>query len=619
MKNSFKQLFRSPVKLLLCVVAVVGSTALCALGLLLWQQADGQIRSLEESFTTIATVEQTPNTTELSSVWDAALGAYTHSSAPVYDSILSEGCLEEAEFSFLAGPEKRPYYGAYLPSGLTTTATRQATANYYIVEFTPQETCVPSQPVRVDVVQVLFGRQQGDSLWFCDHFAENPPALERGKTYIACMQYWPNTHGEAISTTVEFVPLLCPYTTQYDSNGNKLESSVIPDRDTLWEEVTEGFYETGRGQYWLSLADSLQGLDSTIPVLPTESLSLLPSFHEGKASLIEGEITEEQFQEGAGVCLVTEEFAQANGLSVGDSLSLSLYFANYNTPASQLFGYSSGALDFSLLNSEGQVYPTFFEKEYTIAGIYRYSPDGSESVQLGASEMGRDMVIVPAKSITVSDEHNIADYGPMSGTTTSFQIENGSIAACETALASLPQSGFLTITFDDNGYTQIMDSVSQARNVSIVLCGMGVFCLLLVLCLLLYFFVVKQAKRVAIERALGRSKSQCRCSILSGLVAVVASSAILGGAVSLWAVGTVSDVVALSGNEESFSTQYSAGENYYNDSVTVLEEDENSGENDIIPVAALISTYICFFVILGNLIFVRILGKDLLIFIQPRD
>ena len=617
MKNSFRQLFRTPVKLLLCAVTVIGGTALCILGLLLWQQADSQIRSLEESFTTIATVEQTPNTTELSSVWDAALGAYTHSSTPVYDSILSVDSLEDSEFPFLAGPEKRPYYGAHLPSGLKTTATRQATANYYIVEFTPLETCVPSQPVRVDVVRVLFGNQNGDSLWFCDHFSENPPTLEKGKTYIACMQYWGNTHGEAISTTVEFVPLLCPYTTQYDSNGNKAESSVIPDRDTLWEEVTAGFYETGRGQYWLNLAESLQGLDTTIPVLPTESLSLLTSFHEGKASLVDGEITEEQFQEGAGVCLVTEEFARANGLSVGDSLPLSLYFANYNTPASQLFGYSSGALDFSLLNSQGQVYPIFFEKEYTIAGIYRYSPDGSESVQLGASEMGRDMVIVPIKSITVSDENNIADYGPMSTTTTSFQIENGSIAACESTLATLPQNSFLTINFDDNGYTHIIDSVSQTRNVARILCIIGFLCLLLVLFLLLYFFVVKQAKRVAIERALGGSKNQCRRSILIGLLVVVTASTILGGTVGLCSVSLISENAVHYGNEEVFSTQYSMGEEDIDDDPVVSQSVDY--RDFILEIGLVVFGVFSITLLIGILLVENMLRKELIYLLHPVD
>ena len=618
MKNSLKQLFRAPVKLLLCGVAVMGSTALCVLGLILWQRAEGEIRSLEENFTTLATVEQTPNATELSSVWDAALGAYIHSSAAVYDSFLPVNIVEETGFPFVAGPEKRPYYGAHLPSGLETTTTRQATSNYYIVEFTPQETCVPTQPVRVDVVQVLFGNQDGNSLWFCDHFSQNPPTLEKGKTYIACMQYWPNTHGEAISTTVEFVPLLCPYTTQCDSSGNRLESAVVPDRDTLWEEVTDGFFETGRGQYWLNLAESLQGLDTTLPVLPTDSLSLLPSFHQDKATLVEGEeITEEQFQEGASVCLITEEFARTNGLHLGDSLPLSLYFANYNTPASQLFGYASSALDFSLLNREGQVYPTFFEDTYTIVGIYRYSPEGSESVQLGASEMGRDMVIVPAKSVTASDADNIADYGPMSATTTSFQIENGTIAACEAAFADLPQSQFLSITFDDNGYTQIMDSVSQARSVAILLCVMGFFCLLLVLFLLLYFFVVKQQKRVAIERGLGWSKSQCKRSILSGLLMVAAVFAILGGVVSLWAGETLPVDETLYGDEESFSTRYSVGEtDVEQDRMLAEPPDCATGYPEVLVVVAVV---LAITAVSGNLLMNRNLKKELLPLLSGRE
>ena len=358
-------------------------------------------------------------------------------------------------------------------------------------------------------------------------------------------------------------------------------------------------------------------MDTTIPVLPTESLSLLTSFHEGKASLVDGEITEEQFQEGAGVCLVTEEFARANGLSVGDSLPLSLYFANYNTPASQLFGYSSGALDFSLLNSQGQVYPIFFEKEYTIAGIYRYSPDGSESVQLGASEMGRDMVIVPIKSITVSDENNIADYGPMSTTTTSFQIENGSIAACESTLATLPQNSFLTINFDDNGYTHIIDSVSQTRNVARILCIIGFLCLLLVLFLLLYFFVVKQAKRVAIERALGGSKNQCRRSILIGLLVVVTASTILGGTVGLCSVSLISENAVHYGNEEFFSTQYSMGEEDIDDDPVVSQSVDY--RDFILEIGLVVFGVFSTTLLIGILLVENMLRKELIYLLHPVD
>lgn len=611
MKHSCKQLFRTPIKLILCGLAVVGSTALCVLGLLLWQQAESRIRALEENFTTLATVEQIPNATELSSVWDAALGDYIHSSAAVYDTFLPVDLLEEMEFPFVAGPEKRPYYGAHLPQGMTTTASRQATSNYYMVEFTPRETCVPTQPVRLDVVQVFFGNQSGDSLWFCDHFSQNPPPLEKGKHYIACMQYWPNAHGEAIATTVEFVPLLSPYTTQCDRQGNRLESSVIQDRDTLWEEVTPDFYETGRGQYWLNLAHSLQGLDTTIPVLPTDSLTLLPSFHQGKATLVQEEgITQEEFQQGASVCLVTEEFAQANGLSLGDSLPLSLYFANYHTPASQLFGYVSSVLDFSLLNGEGQEYPTFFEGSYTIVGIYRYSPDGSESIQLGASEMGRDMVIVPAKSVGASDAANIADYGPMSATTTSFQIENGSIAACETALGKVDPSQFLSVTFDDNGYTQILGSVSQVRTVALLLCVLGIVCVLLVLFLLLYFFVVKQQRRIALERALGWSKGRCKCSILSGLLVVVTVCALLEGVASLAVTKAVSLEAYFPKEGAVYSTQYSVGERDMDpDSEAWKNAESATGYPEVLGMAAVVLTVTA---VGGTLLLNRTLKKELL-------
>lgn len=41
--------------------------------------------------------------------------------------------------------------------------------------------------------------------------------------------------------------------------------------------------------------------------------------------------------------------------------------------------------------------------------------------------MGFNEIIIPANSVKNSDKGNIVDYGPMTGSTASFQIANGTI------------------------------------------------------------------------------------------------------------------------------------------------------------------------------------------------
>ena len=46
--------------------------------------------------------------------------------------------------------------------------------------------------------------------------------------------------------------------------------------------------------------------------------------------------------------------------------------------------------------------------------------------------------------------------------------------------------------------------------------------------LLLYFFIVKQKKRTAIERSLGMSKAQCRISLMAGILVLALIASIIG-------------------------------------------------------------------------------------------
>ncbi len=352
---------------------------------------------------------------------------------------------------------------------------------------------------------------------------------------------------------MEFVPFWKPiYSSQYDKNGEQRETRLTLNDSPSCEEVTEDFYQTGHGKYWLNLIKTLQQFDESIPVLPTGSLTLLPTFHAGEAAIVDGkEITQEEFQSGEAVCLIATDFAQLNNLKVGDSISIPLFFANYRKDPGEY-----GMVDFSLLNAQGEPYSIFWKSEYKIVGTYRYSGGQAVGISNG-TEMGRDMVIIPSKSVKASDENNIVDYGPMRGTTTSFQIPNGSIAEFQAAfIKAVPESSLLEVTYNDNGYEQIRGDLKSTRDIAVLLGAIGFFSTISILMLLLYFFVIKQKKRTAIERSLGMSRRQCRISIISGIMILTIAATILGSIVS--SVLIQSMLIVGETKQTGYSTMYSS-------------------------------------------------------------
>ena len=116
MKNSLKQLLRTPMKTALFFFLMTAATALLTLGARLWLNTQHKIDAAESAFTTIGTVTQKENATQVSPLWNAATKSYTNYASPVYDSLIDESVLDFSGAEYLAGPERRPYYTSVLPN-----------------------------------------------------------------------------------------------------------------------------------------------------------------------------------------------------------------------------------------------------------------------------------------------------------------------------------------------------------------------------------------------------------------------------------------------------------------------------------------------------------------------
>ena len=569
LRKSLKQMLRTPVTTALFMALLAIAAFFVCSGMVVWARNQAVIKIYEDVFVTIGTVRQLPTSMELTERWDAGLNEYTRMSTPQFTSIVSPSVLNFDNAGYVLGPERRAYYGAFLPDMQLLPETHSWESGF-IVEFTPIEDCIPSGPVDVLIERVVAqtppyyervagSLSDGDIVRLCDHYNDAPQPLYSGITYIAYIYVSNHTTGTT-QVQREFRPERFAFSTQYRPDGIRIEGNVST---TAICEVADGFYETEEGRRWLGYADSLASFHpfNTLPVLPTYGTHLLMPFYNGMAYVAEGEdISPEEYENGELVCLISKNFADMNGISPGDKLRLPLYYADYRNAPNDAFReldpnsyvvWKGPVITGSLLDSDGGVFQVFSDNEYTVKGIYAsfYGRDASFA-------MGNNTVIIPRASVQESDAGNILAYGPMKDTTTAFQIPNGSIEDFMEHWLSQGFSDELEITFYDRGYTRLWRGLENMKRVSMLFLAIGSAMSLALVFFFCHVFITKNKMRTAIERMLGYTKKQCAVSLLSGFFVSALIAVAVGCAAGVLAQGYITGGIA---QQAYFDTSFTIG------------------------------------------------------------
>lgn len=524
-KNSVRQLWRMKGRACLFLLLLLLASGLFCLGRGFQAVNRRNMEAYEDSFMTIGTVEQKADSVQELLEWDAGIKDYHIYSRSAYDSYVPLSALDFEGADYLSGPEKRVFYGAYIPE---YNMYDRGLMGSVIVEVTPPEDVLPDHPVELTVTRVLAGTSdlfEGLGITFCNHYDPEPRMLYAGKTYIMSLQQRPGHENEKEfpeDDKMEYVPWAMLESDQVGPEGEPLEDGV--EEGAFYDEVTEGFYETRRGKRWTELLETVTRdyTNHIFPVTGTDDIHLMMAFYNGDVWISSGrEFTEEEYENGEKVCLIDEKFARKNGLETGDSIRLPLLYANHRFPAGRRFG-SSGLGVTPLLNTEGERYPVFEDGDYKIVGMYDGTTGSVDEYGLGHNE-----IIIPARSVKNSDENNIVAYGPMRSGTTSFQIKNGTI---RDYLEKWNQQGVdnVEITFYDGGYTQMEAGMENMKQISRILVVMGLVLILMVLLYFTWLFIIRQGERTAVERCLGLTKWNCFCSLFTGIFLLTACGSILG-------------------------------------------------------------------------------------------
>lgn len=564
-KKSLLKLRRTPVRTILFFLLVGFASALLSTGGGLWQMCRENMARFEGIFQTIATVEQKPQRYVREEVWQADQGAYKVVNRAEYGDMIPLSVLSFEGADYISGPERRGWYAVYLPDYEMMDAGMGITSNM-VVEASPVEDAVPAGPIKMEVKNILYSYYPYNApmFYYCDHFNPSPKMLYASKTYIMWI-YDGLPHGwPEVTDPREYLPNEAIVSTQTGPEGAFLPNDLSGDSIA---EVTPGFYETEEGRQWQALVRELEmGIWRSSPVTVTDNLDLIPVFYDGTVSIIEGrEFTKEDYSEGRRVCLVSQKFAKRKNLKAGDVMHLPLRYGDYRQPSTE------ACWDVKL-TAEGMNFPVFEEADWEICGIYDMLPGGfakSSSYRLDDNE-----IIIPRASVKNSDSENIADWGPMKGWNTSFEIPNGTISRWKELWEKQGIEG-LEITFYDKGYSVLEDGIRRMKKMALILLVTGAVSVICVLLFFCHMFITKQSVATAVERSLGMTKRQCAGSLLAGILLLALCGCIPGSIGGCYcakaAAGQLTQVERFDRNFSTGSTSMTQGQDEEEKTDYILE------------------------------------------------
>lgn len=433
--------------------------------------------------------------------------------------------------------------------------------------------------------------------------SEETPFFETGKRYIVSGSYDPSCHGReknGLSTPHEmFLPWvnlnvrnrasassiilqeedrLVAYRqgeseaelSVPDEAGNMINRETftqISDPMVIAQEVT-GNLETllEKNPDWQQWIQETEQMQHAFPVLGTENLETMQCFLTNAATVTQGRtFTQEEYDTGAKVLMLSEELAQAGNIQVGDTLTLNQFLCDTGEWTNPSLSWCGTPLE--MLNEPDVGYRPLAngmeeEEAFTVVGIYRMERSWEDTAysitpntifmpqkaQLAGGYGGCDVMEYVTTMITriyndgTTEEvlENIPNtkYRGTYGVFLSVKVKNGHMADFqeEVTAAGLEHLNFVTL---DQDYASAVASVHQAQSQSLKLFGIIALCWVVLLMLYLMLFQGKQQKNLGIMRSLGATTSQTRGYLFGGGILPALVGVGLGAALS----GTVSKLL----------------------------------------------------------------------------
>lgn len=295
------------------------------------------------------------------------------------------------------------------------------------------------------------------------------------------------------------------------------------------------FLNTEVGAVWRDvIIPWTQTCQNSAAVILTDNLNAVYNFNTGVAGILEGRaFTQEEYDEGGSVCLISAAFAKHNSLSVGDAVTVDLYDTGTAEYEVHVEGAVSSYYDYVYLRgilTENARIET--EKSYTVIGIYT-APEFSD----GQYNFTADSIFVPKKSVKNAQRYE----EPAIVYLNALVLENGTQADFEAYMTEQGMPGcyaYLDMQFEDT--RPVLEAMSD-NALRLMVLGAAVF---LLVCMVSFYLMQYRMKSVVVgARRIGLSSNAVWKQTVSVFLAFSIAAVILGSILAAAAFGAVTKAV----------------------------------------------------------------------------
>ena len=395
------------------------------------------------------------------------------------------------------------------------------------------------------------------------HIFENDYILKPGKTYIMNL-------GDCglMDDTYHRAHLL--RVTSRGAYSMKLqdEQMQIPENYFPISEYYEGFWDTPMGFYYQQSAQASDLAGGSLTAITTSDLSMIPAWANGYVTLKKGRLfTQEDYDQGNRVCLVSQKLLERMNWKIGDTLDLS-FFETVYTLSSTIKNQFSTFYPY-LYDSEENVYNGrtttmpkdhfFDENTFTIVGTYDgnvyWLSDHDSDFQRSMHWL---MMLVPESSVQNQPTPKLSPYH------TTLRIEPLMVqkflaAAQSSGLMEEQEYGYqMGLTVDDHGLSKMVAGLESLQQISRLTLVLSVVTAGLAVLVLAIVHLLQSRRQVAAMRSLGMRRAPAAMCLLVGILLAGLLGAAAGGAIGGALSARVTQRIVDTAQEESLDASFSA-------------------------------------------------------------
>ena len=328
-----------------------------------------------------------------------------------------------------------------------------------------------------------------------------------------------------------------PSKPSFNTNGSGTRDSNTGEYNFTFDciEMAETLEKTLVGLDGERMRERLHEVDITlnsVSVISTQKLNSILQFNRGNLYITEGrDFTVQEHADVAPVCIMSVELAQLNGLSIGDTVPISLYPASYikgniDKPEDNSwfrFGYESKYSDLQK------------ERKYTIVGLFN-TPEWQHYAENKDITFSPNTIFIPANP----REELVNIYMP----TTMYAaiIDNGHAEEFLAEMEELEPGSSEYFVIYDQGYSEVAPTIEAfTKNARFVAMGCAAV-FVLAAGVFLAFAAAKNRHDLGVMRSLGATKARTegafllRCgmpAVAGGVLGALAGQALFGRAVAV--------------------------------------------------------------------------------------